>query len=71
LKEIKQILNEIVNQLETIGVHLGALEAALIERGVISTAEVDDHKGVLSLARISVKHMLVNARHAISQLPTN
>ena len=69
MRELKTVLNEIVKNLENVAVELGALEAALNTREVVSQDEIESHMGVLSPARTSVKHMLVNVRHSISQLP--
>jgi hypothetical protein len=67
--QLKAALNEIVKNLEHVMVEIVALEEALIAREVVSLAEIESHKAFLSPAHTNAKHMLVNVRHAISQLP--
>jgi hypothetical protein len=63
------ILSDMAKHLESMATEIWALEEALTTRGVLSRDEIDSHKGVLDQAHTSAKHMLVNVRHAISQLP--
>lgn len=69
MKELKALLTEIANQLETVATNLGAMEAALTEHAVISSNDIDKHTGLLSGPHINAKHGLANARYLISKLP--
>jgi hypothetical protein len=69
MKDIKTVLTQIVNYLETIATNQGAMEAALAERGVISSDDIDMYTGVLSAPHTNAKHGLATVRYQISQLP--
>jgi len=66
MSNMQDALNEIVQRLEEAATSVGAMEAALIEHGLISATGIDNHT---AQAHIHAKHALVNARYLISRIP--
>ena len=69
MKPIKDILSEIVKNLETVAINLGAMEAALDELGFVHASDIDKYTGVLSGPQTNAKHALANVRYMISKIP--
>jgi hypothetical protein len=63
---MKNILNAIVDDMAEMAIHITALEAALIQRGSLTTAEVD---GIRSLKALVANQRVDALRGLISQLP--
>jgi hypothetical protein len=63
---LQNTLTEIVKNLEIVAANVGAMEMALVERGLLTFEQTDSHR---PNSLQSVKSALANARYLISRLP--
>lgn len=65
MTDLQQALTEIVKNLEITATNLGAMETALIERGVLAADDIDSYTAI---PQQNAKYALANARNWISRL---
>jgi len=63
---LKDILTNIVANLEIVGTNLGAMEAALEQKNYLGVGEIDAY---MEVPRLNARSALANARHWIAALP--
>jgi hypothetical protein len=63
-RSLKDILREITDCLESLGATLGAHEAVLLERGLVTKADIDRN-----VDTVNVNRALANVRYWIAALP--